>query len=221
MDDEARELVTAVVGSTIAGLVIWAIHSRFEYAYFPYEQLIDIEAAAPIAEQLPKAEDDFILSAWEAVADPQALPYEHIGSDITFVDNTVRCRRCFLPTATLKRGRGNCFAKAALLVSVLRNRLPASRVYMALGRLNTDGYGGHVWAEVKRADRWYLVESTMMPGDKPWYTVNELDELYYTEALVNDRGRVCYDKDLCVVVEGKKPQLDIAVGKRLSWNGGR
>lgn len=65
-----------------------------------------------------------------------------------------------LPETTIRTRVANCAVKSILLTSLIRNELPASQVYCALGNLYNGKPGGHAWVNLKLDDD-YIVESTM------------------------------------------------------------
>jgi len=191
-DGTGEKFLVGTLGSLGAGLMVWWIQSRFsDVREFPYSTFIDPEGVSSVAADLPPDEDSFILSAWELVGG--GIPYERRGSDVTFVDGRVQCQACVLPLEVLKRGRANCLGKSALLVSILRNRLPASRVYMVIGTVATDGIGGHAWAVVQRPGGWYVLEATRPP--KGWVKASDTD-IYAPSTILNDQHFSAVDSKL-------------------------
>ena len=123
---------------------ILAIRSRrLDVQLYRYSALINPSAVADIAASLPANEDDFIIAAWEYVA--SNVQYENFGSILYFTDQGVECDECFTPLEVLAAGESNCVGKSILLTSILRNRIPPDRVYMAVGTLNLNSNGGHAW----------------------------------------------------------------------------
>jgi len=186
----------------VAGVGLVALISRRDKVEtFPISALVDPASVAGTAETLySSSEDQFIQNAWHFVGDNFA--YEKIGSDMMFDDNTVLCARCYLPTATLARGEGNCVAVAALLASLLRNALPPERVFMVVGDYDKDlaGIRGHAWVEVQRGGTWYLLEATSPP--RGWFTVNSQAGLYVPFAYLNDQIFRCNNPELCLTSSG-------------------
>ena len=173
---------------------LWAIR-RLEYSLYSFGDFIDLKSTAAIADSLPQDEDEFILSAWRFAA--EEIDYEALGTEMVFYSSLLKCRRCLMPSLTLRRGQGNCVSKSALLVSLLRHRLPADRVYMAIGIMNTNGQGGHAWVELQGRDgRWYILEATTSVT-RPMLPVNS--NLYIKEVLVNDQRLICYSQDVCQI----------------------
>lgn len=189
----------------VAGLgIAYALRkSDSEYEEFLTSDLVNPSAVADVAASLDNAtEDSFILNAWEEVG--AGIPYERFGSDMLFVNSHVRCARCLLPVETLGRGRANCVGKSGVLASILRNRLPADRVYMVIGDYEAPGADdndkGHAWVEVFRAGHWYLVEATKPPPTSPWVRVQDKAYLYSPKVYLNDVYFDCHSPSLCVVV---------------------
>lgn len=91
------------------------------------------------------------------------------------------------PAEILEARAGDCDDKAILLCSLLRNQLPANRVFCAFGFWKRWGRpGGHMWVmtdDLDGTDR--IIESTAGP-DMP------LQGQYMTEALFNDRYAFSY-----------------------------
>ena len=195
MDNE--RLFLGFMGSLAAGSFLWWVQSQL-YSTYPYQALIDLESTRAIAGQLPYGEDEFITSAWDFVA--SGFAYEPTGSVVKFINGSLRARDVHLPADTLRRGKANCLGKSALLASILRHRLPAERVWIAIGQLVNGGAKGHVWLETSRGGTFYILESTIPPGQFGWRPAEELRAKYQPEALVNDRERICYSKSLCLVV---------------------
>lgn len=191
----------ALLGLGLAtGFIIWVSRPLFNrYGVFARSALIDPESVADVAASLPQDEDSFILSAWDLVG--QQIQYSNYGSILYFSGDVVKCQRCLLASEVLNLKRGNCVAKATLLTSLLRNRLPANRVYMAVGWARLDGLGGHAWCEVERNGTWYILESTMPPPAMPWVPADAMSKVYIPQALVNDQDLVCYSSEVCSVIE--------------------
>ena len=193
-DERARAVYLGFLASSAAGLLVWAL-TRKTARVFATSALVCPGCVADLAAQLPaSSEDEFILAAWDLAG--TGIGYEPVGSHLDFTDSTVSCERCLLPRETLTRGVANCVGHAALLASLLRYRLPADRVLMAVGQLATDGVGGHAWAEVFRQGQWYILESTKGPG--PWVPASAVSSLYIPEILFNDETVLCNTPSLCL-----------------------
>ena len=81
---------------------------------------------------------------------------------------------------------GNCVNKALLLTSLIRNELPAEKVYCVLGNLNQGGSpGGHSWVEVALNSHRYIMESTR--GDMKPLVVTEAADIYEPVIYFNDK----------------------------------
>ena len=165
----------------------------------PISKLIDPAAVSPIANDIGGTGDDFALNAWQYVGG--SIDYSYFDTDLYFNDSSVECLKCMMPLQVEASGASNCVGKAALLTSILRNRVGPDRVYMAVGQFHWLGKdGGHAWVVLQRDDgKWYLLESTMAPPADPWRTVASLTAVYTAEALVNDAGLICYDPEICAV----------------------
>ncbi|MFH1486985.1 MAG: hypothetical protein ABIH46_13010 [Chloroflexota bacterium] len=218
MESPAKALVVA--GLSVSAIFL-LLRLKSNRARISLTRLFNAEAVKHLADQLPRtSEDDFILAAWQAVG--QDVVYQSYGSILVFSPDLVDCQRCLLPEQVIRKMGGNCVAKSVLLVSILRNRLPSRRVYMAVGTLNHNGSsGGHAWVLVQRHGAWYVLESTMSPPlDNPWMPVSLASESYTNEATVNDKHLNCYDPSVCeykIAVASKCPcSADRAF--RENWN---
>jgi len=189
----SEAMFLGVASSFVAGLFVWWLVSRINSSTVPITKFIDPAAVSAIADQLPRDEDEFLLSAWELVG--AGVKYDAFGSIVEFRDSTVECQNCLLPDRMLRMSRphSNCVGKSALLTSILRTRLPPERVYMVVGAANVSPRpGGHAWVTAKRGSEWYILESTVPPSrDLPWHRAEELSDLYVPEAFVNDYGVFC------------------------------
>ena len=190
-----------LIAAAAVGVLLYRTIASAATQLFALFQFISPASVSDIAAQLPAGEDEFIIAAWEQVGND--ITYDGYASEITIMDHTVECARCLLATEVLNAGRANCVGKAILLTSLLRNRLPADRVYMAIGQLSMDGVGGHAWVVVQRAGSWYLLESTRPPNG--WQLVASRPE-YILEALLNDQDVICTSSSLCLSV--KKASCD-------------
>ncbi len=194
-DDQKGLLLLGVLG--LGGLALW---ERTRYSDMMPSQLIDPGAVSALAASLPSGDDySFAMAAWGLVADN--VLYEDVGSDLFFTNNHIRCDGCLTPQQVLSRGEANCVGRSALLTSLLRNRFPPERVYMALGRLNLDGVGGHAWAELKSDGEWYILESTTQPTAK-WLKVRDNLSTYVPQVLFNDVTKSECNGTLCAVTAG-------------------
>lgn len=178
------------------GLAVWWVFSKFVSRYSTSD-FVNPQAVMSVAATLPQDDEDtFILSAWSYVSDN--IKYVGFASDIYFVDDYIKCQDCYTPQATLKAKQGNCVSMSAVLASLLRTRLPADRVYMAIGELNLpDRSGGHAWVQVERQGQWYLLESTVEP--KGWVTAQSVASKYIPYTLFNDKMYNCYNSQVCRV----------------------
>lgn len=193
---DRERFFVGMMGSLIAGTVLWWVQSRFRPTQFATSALVNPEAVADIAAQLPQDEDAFIMAAWQLVG--KGVEYQPYGSEMLFTDSQVLCDPCLLPQEVLKKGAANCVGQSALLASLLRNRLPPERVYMVVGQLANDGVGGHAWVEVARNGDWYLLESTLPP--KGWKPASAAWQ-YLPQVMFNDLGTAqCAEEKLCVNV---------------------
>ena len=192
--DGSERFFIGAVASLAAGGLVWWIQSRTEK--LDLADFVDIEITAPIAASLPADDASFVYSALDFVG--KEIAYEPVGSDIKVFGNTVSCRKCLLPVTTLSRMRGNCVAKSALLLSILRHRIPASDVYMAIGTLAD--IGGHAWVTLRRNGGWQVLESTKAAS----YSQSEdIASMYNAEVFLNDQGVSCYSDKICVRVDSR------------------
>ena len=187
-------LLIGAVSSLMAGGLIWWIQSRTEKLNLT--DFVDLETTAPIAAGFPADKSSYIYSALDFVG--REIAYEPIGSNIKVFGNTVNCRKCLLPSATLSRMKGNCVAKSALLLSILRHRIPASDVYMAIGTLS--GIGGHAWVALRRNGGWQTLESTRSAS---YSQSEEIASMYNAEVFLNDQEVSCYSDKVCVRVNSR------------------
>lgn len=109
------------------------------------------------------------------------------------------------PVEILAEQAGDCDDKAILLTSILRNGLPADKVFCAFGHWSKNGAKeGHMWVALEgteEADK--IIEATAGPNAP-------LRGHYTTEALFNDRYAFSYPSgiknfNLLPVVAGKEP----------------
>ncbi len=166
--------------------------------------LVQPSAVAKLAGELDIGDEDaFIFNSWLYVA--TKIHYSGYSSMVSFINNLISCQKCILPGATLSHRSGNCVAKAALLVSLLRNRIPASRVNLVMGELNKNGVGGHAWCQIERNGQWYILESTRVPDiNNPWLPAPQkeyIPSVYFND---DDSGLVCLDKKLCVAIKASR-----------------
>lgn len=211
MTTERREALVA--GTILVTATLVLLKMKGDKAEIPLTKLFDVRAVAPLARDLPENEDDFIVSAWDEVA--RNIQYQPYGSILIFGPEKVHCQRCLVPQQVVTRRSGNCVAKSILLTSILRNRLAADRVYMAVGTMAPDD-GGHAWVIARRRDGiWYLLESTMPPSAWPWVPVAAAQNRYTSEAMVNDQRLVCYDPEVCVKVKVEAGQCPCRMEKIL------
>jgi len=195
-----EHLFLGLAGSLAAGLSVWWIQSRLSKGRYSLADLFSPQRVAYIADALPQDEDEFILAAWDLVG--RKIRYSAYGSTIKFFDSSVSCQRCLLPEQVLRRRSANCAGKAHLLVSLLRNRLPEDRVYMAIGGLAEDHVGGHAWVIVQgHTGVWYVLESTMPPRAQPWIPMASVSSLYIPDAYVNDLDLICMAEEICLEVK--------------------
>ena len=182
-----------------AGATIWVIRSRLSVRNFLISDLINPQSVSHIAAQLDQSNDaEFILDAWDFVG--SHIPYMGYGSELFFTNHHIRCQKCLLPTETLKNMQANCVGKSALLASLLRNRLPAERVYMVIGELADGDVGGHSWVEAKLDSEWYLLESTRPPRNNPWVRAAAMTKSYTAMSYLNDQTLSCFSEEFCVSI---------------------
>ena len=191
--------IAAVAG---AAIVLPMLFSKSSYAMFKFSEFVDLEATQGIANRLSGLdEDNYVAQAWSIVAD--GIQYEPVASDIVFLDGTVKCRSCLMPNQVLaqKHPVGNFVAKSALLLSILRHKIPASRVYMVMGELRLNGVGGHAWVELEKSGSWYIIESTVSPSRTPLLSAESQQATYIPQVIVNDIDHRCLSGAICVSVD--------------------
>lgn len=196
--DETAQLGLGLVGSFLAGLAIWWMQGRLSRQEYSTADLVNPNAVLDIAETLPKDEDEFIIAANDLVAN--SVAYQGFASDLYFLNDRIRCKDCYLPSATRQTGTGNCVSMSSMLASILRTRLPAKRVLMAVGDMSVNGFGGHAWVEVQRNNDWYTLEATAPP--QGWQRTEQAAKYYHPKTIFNDKDFVCYDPDLCKISVG-------------------
>lgn len=109
---------------------------------------------ARVEAQLPAGEREFVAAAWRWVAEnirypegPPDVEDEHYFA--AFRGRTRRRYRVYdywsFPAETLATGVGDCEDASFLLASILRRRLPDTRVFVTVGLF--DNYG-HAWVTV-------------------------------------------------------------------------
>jgi len=181
------------------GSVVALAARRIDQRLYTYTALVDPASVADIAASLPANEEDFIIAAWEYVA--THVQYENFGTMLYFTDQGVECDSCFSPVEILAEGESNCVGKSVLLTSILRNRIPADRVYMAVGTLNLNSNGGHAWVRVKHDGVWYALEPTLMPPAQPWIPEDSVAYKYTSEGYMNDQSYYCSEPGLCLAIK--------------------
>lgn len=117
------------------------------------------------------------------------------------------------PGITAKVGVGNCATKSFLLTSLLRNELPADRVYCVLGNLQQPGNkGGHAWVEIHPNGTSYLMETTR--DDMPPMVLTSAADIYESVIYFNDEivsyipGRTVVEPFSAVYIDWLKDYLD-------------
>ena len=200
---ETEKAFAAVLATLGVGLVLQKVGENVGYRTFPTSSLVCPSCVEGLVAQFPNTDEDtFISSAWAFVGNN--IHYSLFSSDITFVNSSIRCRDCELPSSTLSSGSSNCVGSSALLASILRNRLPPERVKMAVGNLYRNGVGGHAWCEVFRAGDWYILEATAPP--QGWKLASFAPE-YEPFVFFNDVERTCLTGALCVSIQRCGHQL--------------
>ncbi len=89
------------------------------------------------------------------------------------------------PAITARVRVGNCANKSFLLASLIRQEMPASQAYVALGNLYNGHAGGHAWVQVSLEDGCFIMESTR--ADAPPLVAVEKARRYETIHLFNDQ----------------------------------
>lgn len=139
------------------------------------------------------SEDEKILKCWDWVVREIKYPLDRKTFALTVYGKTIRSDDYFLePGETIAFKVGKCDATSNLLVSMLRNFMPADRVYVVLGDLHNNGVGGHAWVLVDRmADRTsksFYLETTLskLPG-QPWAKAEQSQAVYHPVLYYNDK----------------------------------
>lgn len=192
--DKAILLVVALGSIFLIGAQANVVRKSYAYTAF-----IDPTAVAYIADSMPDDEGDFIIGSWDWVA--RNITYDNFGTIMYFSGDGIDCDTCLLPHAVIAAGGSNCVGKAALLTSILRNRLPPDSVYMVVGRLKLNGTGGHAWVRAQHNGVWYTLESTIMPPAQPWVPEDSMSWKYSPDGYVNDVTFSCFEPGLCVAIE--------------------
>ncbi len=194
MNREQNQKYAFVLSSLVLSALVASRHLIQSY---PASRLINPNIVAPYALSMPEDEDSFILAAWQEVSD--GVQYEGYGTELYLLKDSVKCDKCLLPEFMLQQEHpnGNCVAKSFMLASLLRNRLPPDRVYVALGDVRGEG---HAWVIAQRSDgQWYNIETTVaFTGE--WVPLSEATD-YHPEALMNDKTHVCYSPEFCLTVK--------------------
>jgi len=91
------------------------------------------------------------------------------------------------PAEILSEQQGDCDDKAILLVSLLRNKIPADKVFCAFGYWSNNGKKeGHMWVVMEgEGEQDRIIEATAGPGDA-------IRGHYTLEALFNDTYAFAY-----------------------------
>jgi hypothetical protein len=192
-----------VFGALGLGLVGFKVLGSRPWRELSTAAFVDPASVAGLAATFPASdEDSFILAAWEWVG--REIDYSAFGSELLFYDSMAKCQACMLPAEVVLKDASNCVGKASLLASILRNRLPASRVEMVIGNVadasSPDGDTGHAWVTVMRDLVWFLVEATSPPSAQPWLPEASATA-YVPYARFNDAYFTCWDPETCFKVQ--------------------
>jgi len=143
--------------------------------------------SAPVAElaaYLPAGDEAAVVWAWQYVHGhiqyPEVAPFDYRyqeaftespGGIKVFEPHVPALREAVydywqMPAETLAIGIGDCEDTSALLVSILRNRIPADRIFVSIGVW--DGYD-HAWVTAVADGQAVVLETTAAPtvGLKP------------------------------------------------------
>lgn len=196
--------IAGLASVALATNIIANLVTGTEYKVFPYYKFVDLESSKEIAQVMSGySDDEFIYKAWLLVS--EGVQYVPVASDIVFTNGSVRCKSCLMPHQILaqENPKGNCVAKSALLLSLLRHRFPPESVYLVMGQLNVNGAGGHAWVELQRNNQWYVLESTISPRKTTARPAESLALVYVPEVFVNDLYRHCLSGKVCIGVDKK------------------
>lgn len=187
---ENNYLAIVALTATVTGAVA-LIARMFSGKVYDTGQFFQPGAAANLARQLPQgSEDDFILAAWDYVAND--INYERIASDMSFKNGEVICADCYFPTEVIARDKGNCIAKSSLMASILANRIAMNRIQIVVGEYTGASTGGHAWVELWRQGDWYLIETTAPPGNNPWKVAKSLYGRLYSPSVILESDSLKY-----------------------------
>lgn len=84
------------------------------------------------------------------------------------------------PAEILDTEAGDCDDKAILLLSILRNYIPANKVFAAFGHLRNGTNTGHMWIETDGIDMPHIIEATT-------HSRRQLKGKYDVLAIFNDQ----------------------------------
>jgi len=129
-----------------------------------------------------KSPEERIISLWRYVAE---IPYrESIATKLVIDGKSYKQSDTWLyPTETIRLAPyANCVNKSFLLVSLLRNELPETRVFCCMGHVSIDGIGAHAWVEYETRLGRLLLEPTQPNLEK---------------ALIPTKLATAYDPVLC------------------------
>lgn len=147
---------------------------RYDGKYHSIRQLIqpDDPEIKEIAAVLSKA-DDFVGAAQDFV-DSFTVYKREVGDYWS------------TPVETLANRGGDCDCLGILLCSILRNYIPAEKVFCAVGNWRQNGTGGHLWVVMEsetEADR--IIEATASSSQL-------VKGKYELEAIFNDKYVFAY-----------------------------
>ncbi len=125
-----------------------------------------------------------IIAVWEFVKDIPYTPY--ISALIKLDGQTFAQKDVWLSAGqTLQVNKLNCMNKSLLLVSLLRQELPAESVYICLNNVQVDSIDGHAVGYL-RLDDDYILETTNPDIRSPFMRARDAD-IYEAAMFVNDK----------------------------------
>lgn len=132
------------------------------------------------------ASRDRILACWRWVANEIKYVKFVRGKIWIGGKSSVQKDLWLMPSMVIMTRIGNCANKSFLLTSLLRNELPAGKVFCALGNLYNGTPGGHAWIQINMDDEWFTMETTM-PTAPPLIPITQTKR-YEVVHFFNDQG---------------------------------
>lgn len=140
---------------------------------------------------------DRIVACWDYV---KRIPYrEYVPTRVSIGNVSFAQNDTWLDVDfTLKAPYLNCFNKAILLASLMRQELDPADVYVCLGNVQSDGIGGHAFVFLATGD--YIMECTNPHLRLPFIMAEDAD-IYESVIFFNDQYVNCVpDKSLVLPI---------------------